>query len=64
MRLPSGEVKFDPTGRLGGRGTYLCPSDNCIRLIDEKKLSYALQTSLSEEDVKKIRERVETYFKE
>lgn len=64
VRLPSGGVKFDPTGKLGGRGAYLCPSESCIRLVDVRKLSHALEISFPKEDVEKVREQAKTYLEE
>ncbi|MEK6721433.1 MAG: YlxR family protein [Chloroflexota bacterium] len=30
VRTPSGEVQLDPTGRLAGRGAYVCPDEPCL----------------------------------
>ena len=29
VRTPSGTVERDPTGRLAGRGTYICHEPDC-----------------------------------
>ncbi len=29
VRLPDGELVFDPTGRRAGRGAYLCADGTC-----------------------------------
>jgi predicted RNA-binding protein YlxR (DUF448 family) len=29
VRTPAGEVQVDPTGRLAGRGTYICHEPEC-----------------------------------
>jgi predicted RNA-binding protein YlxR (DUF448 family) len=29
VRTPSGEILVDPTGRLAGRGTYVCAEPSC-----------------------------------
>lgn len=30
MRRPEGEIVFDPTGRLDGRGAHVCPDPACL----------------------------------
>ena len=32
VRAPSGDVSIDATGKSPGRGAYLCPSAECLRL--------------------------------
>ena len=32
VRAPDGTVAYDPTGKSPGRGAYLCPSSECLRL--------------------------------
>jgi predicted RNA-binding protein YlxR (DUF448 family) len=50
VRRPDGGVTLDPTGRLPGRGAYLCADGSCWRLAMTKHaLERALQTSLPAE---------------
>ena len=32
VRSPNGTTAYDPTGKSPGRGAYLCPSAECLRL--------------------------------
>ncbi len=32
VRSPNGAAAYDPTGKSPGRGAYLCPSAECLRL--------------------------------
>ena len=32
VRSPNGTAAYDPTGKSPGRGAYLCPSAECLRL--------------------------------
>lgn len=49
-RTPTG-VLYDPTGKLPGRGAYLCDDPNCWHTaIDRGALARALKTSLSAEE--------------
>ena len=47
VRTPSGQIAFDPTGRLAGRGAYVCQDADCLtKAIDKGALSRALEISL------------------
>ncbi len=37
VRSPEGEVSLDFSGRLPGRGAYVCKSEACIKLLAKKK---------------------------
>ena len=55
VRTPSGEIILDPTGKMPGRGAYLCPSPECLRrAVKEKRLSRALRAEVSEEAVRQL----------
>jgi predicted RNA-binding protein YlxR (DUF448 family) len=48
VRTTTGDVTFDPTGRLAGRGAYVCRSGDCLdKAITKGALSRALRTPLS-----------------
>jgi uncharacterized protein len=47
VRTPTGEVVFDPTGRLAGRGAYVCHDTDCLSIaITKGALTRALETQL------------------
>ena len=47
VRTPSGEVVMDPTGREGGRGSYLCPQPSCWEAALRKgRLAHALRAPI------------------
>jgi uncharacterized protein len=47
VRTPDGHVVHDETGRLAGRGAYVCRSADCLdRAIAKGALSRALKTPL------------------
>ncbi len=61
VRTPEGEVKFDPTGKMNGRGAYVCDKEECINNIKNvKKISSALEVEAD----KQALERVVTEIKE
>ena len=53
---PDGDVAYDPTGKLAGRGAYLCRNEECItaELKKEAKLSKGLKKPLTEEEIKEL----------
>lgn len=43
VRTPEGEIKLDKTGRLNGRGAYLCRDLTCLRRARKgDRLGYSL----------------------
>lgn len=47
VRTTDGEVRIDPTGKMAGRGAYLCDKKDCLRqAIKHKKLSRALRCEI------------------
>lgn len=54
VRTKEGVVNFDPTGRLAGRGAYVC-SAKCFETACKKnKLDRALKVTLSAEDYERV----------
>jgi hypothetical protein len=52
VRTPSGSVQVDPTGKLAGRGAYICRTRACwAQVLQGQRLSGALKTTLSAEDL-------------
>lgn len=61
VRTPSGAVQLDPTGKAAGRGAYLCKSKACWdQALRSQKLSLALKTTVSPEDLAALRNYAET----
>ena len=49
VRNQSGEIKLDKTGKLPGRGAYICDKSECLELaIRSKKLEKAFETKIEE----------------
>jgi len=50
---PEGEVSYDPTGKLAGRGAYLCRNKACItaELKKAARLSKGLKKPLTDEEI-------------
>lgn len=56
VRTPEGSVEVDATGKLSGRGAYLCGRVECWQeALKRDRLSTALKTRLSEADKERLR---------
>ncbi len=52
-----GKVMIDPSGRMNGRGAYLCRSLECFdAAMKKKRLTYALKVSLTPDEAASLRE--------
>ena len=50
VRTPEGDIKLDPTGKLNGRGAYICKSAECLKKARKTgALSRAFGISVPEE---------------
>ena len=50
VRTPEGEVTLDFTGKVSGRGAYLCPKLSCFKKAKkQKRISRSLDTEIPEE---------------
>ena len=51
VRLTTGGVAVDRTGKQNGRGAYLCPAQECWQLAAKRKsLDGALETTVTADD--------------
>lgn len=57
VKNQEGEIKLDKTGKLPGRGAYICDSSECLEKAERsKKLEKAFETKIEEnvyEELKK-----------
>lgn len=55
VRTPEGEVVLDRTGKLSGRGAYLCADEACLRkAVKSGALGRTLKVSIPEEVIKEL----------
>ena len=60
VATPLGTVSIDPTGRLPGRGAYICRDEPCLdKGLKKGRLEYALRTKLTDEDWSELVSSVE-----
>ncbi|MBC7238944.1 MAG: YlxR family protein [Chloroflexi bacterium] len=61
VRRPDGQVVVDPTGKLAGRGAYLCKTRACWeRAFQQKRIGRALKTDLTAEQQAQLAEFAKT----
>ena len=59
------EIFFDTTGKLNGRGTYICKKTECLeKAVKSKRLSKALEAEIPEEVYEAIRAEIARNVKE
>lgn len=65
VRTPEGEVKLDFTGKLNGRGAYVCKKSECFRLARKKRrLSTNLDVQIPEDVLDALEREIERAEKE
>lgn len=61
VKTPEGEIKLDSTGKLNGRGAYVCASAECLSKIRKTNaLSRAFDTAVSQD----VYDHLETELKQ
>ncbi|MDR7869943.1 MAG: YlxR family protein [Tissierellaceae bacterium] len=59
VKTTEGDVKVDLTGKLNGRGAYICPTIECLELaIKSKKISRSLEVEITDHVYNELREVV------
>ena len=55
VRLPDGKVSIDPSGKLAGRGAYLCANTECWQAgLSSKRLDYVLKTNIAPDERERL----------
>ena len=56
VRTKDGEIDIDRTGKMQGRGAYICDNIECLeKLIKSKRLEKVFETKISNEIYEKLR---------
>jgi predicted RNA-binding protein YlxR (DUF448 family) len=59
VRTPLGAVQVDPTGKLAGRGAYLCRNEACLaQAVKQKKLNRALGVAVEAGLAEELRQQL------
>ena len=58
---PQGDVKIDRTGKMPGRGAYICADGKCAQdLLRRGRIEQALRTKLKDADWSELTATIET----
>jgi len=61
VKRPTGEIVLDHTGKLSGRGAYVCRNQMCLaRAIKQKQLDRALEHKLDDDVITQLKQMLET----
>ncbi len=64
VRTEEGHVMLDPTGRKNGRGAYICPSRDCLKLaIKNHGLNRTLKCEVGESVYEELEKELEALEK-
>ena len=56
VKSKTGEIDIDRTGKMQGRGAYICDNIECLeKLIKSKRLEKVFETKISDEIYDKLR---------
>ena len=59
VKTPEGEITIDATGRMNGRGAYLCPHEDCLqKAVKSKGLERAFKLQITAEIFASLKERL------
>lgn len=57
VRTPEDTLQLDPTGRMNGRGAYVCRDTACLdKALKKKALQRSLKEEISEDVILKLKE--------
>ncbi|MEW8973473.1 MAG: YlxR family protein [Tissierellaceae bacterium] len=56
VKTSDGSIQMDLTGKLNGRGAYICPDMECLEnAIQTKKISRSLEVEINDEVYEELR---------
>lgn len=57
VRTPEGQVRIDPTGKVSGRGAYICRDVTCADVgVREQRLAHALEVAIPGDVAEQLRQ--------
>ena len=60
VRTEDGSACVDPTGKMNGRGAYVCPCAECLKkAVKSRALDRALEVKITPEVMERLAEEVE-----
>lgn len=63
VRSTDGDISLDLTGRLNGRGAYICPSSDCMEAVcKSKRLGKIFEAEVSAEKYSELADQFASYL--
>ena len=60
VRTPEGAVNLDFSGKMNGRGAYICPNSDCLKkALRSKALDRSLEVTIPEEVIARLEKEME-----
>ena len=60
VRTPEGAVNLDFSGKMNGRGAYICPDPDCLKkALRSKALDRSLEVTIPEEVIARLEKEME-----
>ena len=60
VRTPEGNVNLDFSGKMNGRGAYICPDPECLKkALRSKSLDRSLEVTIPEEVIVRLEKEME-----
>ena len=58
VKTPDEEVKLDDTGKMNGRGVYICKNEDCLNeVLKKNKLQKSLKKEIKDETKEEIKKK-------
>lgn len=62
VKTPDGQVMIDLTGRLNGRGAYICPNAGCLKIARKsKRIERSFEMQIPDEVYNKMEEELNNH---
>lgn len=59
IKNKDGEIKIDKTGKMDGRGTYICKSEECLsKAIKNKKMARTFEIEIENSIYENVKEAI------
>ena len=64
VRTAEGVIIADPSGKINGRGAYICAKQQCLKTaFTSKRLAKALDTEISAADLSRVKDELDIVIK-
>lgn len=59
VKTPEGEIALDRSGRMNGRGAYICPTQECLeKAVRNKGLNRSFKMAVSSDVTERLRQEI------